>query len=114
MAGLGVPLLFSSFPDAVHWQEKRSVRKIPHCAPAFDAGRTEVATGVPSRAESTKGKDNGDESFQTLVTQDPVARDNRGCDAAAGLGAILQGAGGESGAFHGKGRRRTLPSPEGD
>lgn len=37
MYALGVHLLFISFPDEVHWQEKRSVRRIVHYAHAFDA-----------------------------------------------------------------------------
>jgi hypothetical protein len=72
--------------------------------------QTGPANGVTSRAIFRRGKDNGDESFQTLGTQNAVARDNRDCDDAARLDAVLQSAGGESGAFHGHGRRRRLPS----
>ncbi len=38
MYELDVHLLFISFPDGVHWQEKRSVRRIVHYAHVFDAG----------------------------------------------------------------------------
>jgi hypothetical protein len=38
MYELGVHLLFINFPDGVHWQEKRSVRRIVHYAHVFDAG----------------------------------------------------------------------------
>jgi len=38
MCELGVHILFIGFPDGVHWQEKRSVRRIVHYAGAFDAG----------------------------------------------------------------------------
>src|SRR5690242_17885503 len=100
MCELGVHLLFISIPDRVHWQEKRSVRKSAHYARAFDAGGPEVQAGVTGRAES-KGKENGDGSFQTLVTEDSVARDHRGGDDAARVGALLQSTGGESRAFHG-------------
>ena len=37
MCELGVYLLSISFPDGVHWQEKRSVRRVVHYARAFDA-----------------------------------------------------------------------------
>jgi hypothetical protein len=38
MYELGVHLLFINFPAGVHWQEKRSVRRIVHYAHVFDAG----------------------------------------------------------------------------
>jgi len=59
-----------------------------------------------------KRKDNGDGSFQTLGTQNAVARDNRGCDDAAWLDAVLQSSGSESSALYGYGHRRRSPSDE--
>src|SRR5438477_1932875 len=111
MYQLGVHLLFIRFPDAVHWQEKRSVRKSAHCAAHSmpDEQKWQTASHSPRRID--EGKDNGDESSQTIVTQDSVARDHRCCDDAV-LDAVLQRAGSEPGAFHANGRRRRLPGAE--
>src|SRR5438046_9350146 len=103
MYELGVHFLFISFPDAVHWQENRSVRKSAHCAAHSmpDEQKWQTASHSPRRID--EGKDNGDEAFQTIVTQDSVARDNRSCDDAPMLDAALPSAGSESGSCDGGG-----------
>lgn len=105
--------MFIPFPDCVHWQKKRSVRKTLHqlwtrvrrrmLAP----GRVGNRRHQPRRIDKTK--ENGDESFQTYGAQGHVARDDRDCDDAAWLDALLQSAGSEWRAVHGDGRGRRLP-----
>src|SRR5437667_9703720 len=98
MYELGVHLLFIRFPDAVHWQEKWNVRKTAHHARAFDA-------------RNRNGEEN---DHETLVTQDSVVRDERGCDDATMLHAALQSAGSESRARHSIDRRRRTLGGETD
>jgi hypothetical protein len=114
MRQLGVHFLFIRFPDGVHCQEKRSVRRIAHYVRI--RRRMNAPDGAGNRRHQPcridKRKDNGDESLQTVATQNTVARDNRGCDDASRLDAVLQGTGSKSSDFYGYGRRRRLPSEE--
>jgi hypothetical protein len=53
MRGLRVHLLFILFPDCVHWQEKRGVRKSEHDAGAFKAGG--IGRLKPQKLEEEEG-----------------------------------------------------------
>jgi hypothetical protein len=90
MRELRVHLLFIPFPDCVHWQKKRGVRKRMHDAGAFRSGG--LARSKPQKLK--RGKDYGHEKFQSFVAENGVGRDSGSRGDAAGVDAVVQGAGG--------------------